>query len=146
MNDDDLAGKEYLGRGWSFPVRWGPPSQAGRQGEVELVAAEEDVRQAILILLRTGVDERVMQPGYGAGIDRFVFQPNDSETQFRVQQDVQRALLLYEPRIVVDAVSAVPDEEDEARLDVQIDYKIDAHRRPQSLVFPFYVLQAGATR
>jgi phage baseplate assembly protein W len=139
MNEGELAGKEYLGRGWSFPVRWSPATKA-----VDLVAAEEDVRQAILILLRTGVDERVMQPGYGAGIDRFVFQPRSSETQFRLQQDVERALLRFEPRIIVDRVAAEPNSEDDARLDVQIDYRIDAHRRPQSLVFPFYVLQTGA--
>jgi len=142
MNESELAGKEYLGRGWSFPVRWQPSGDPRRGAEVELVAAEEDVRQAILILLRTGVDERVMQPGYGAGIDRFVFQPNSSETQFRLQQDVERALLRFEPRIIVDNVTAEPNPEDEARLDVQIDYRIDAHRRPESLVFPFYVLQA----
>lgn len=143
MNEAQLAGKEYLGRGWSFPVRWQVPDpDAPADARVDLVAAEEDVRQAILILLRTGVDERVMQPGYGAGIDRFVFQPNSSETQFRLQQDVQRALLQFEPRIIVDAVSAEPNPEDDARLDVRIDYEIEPHRRPQSLVFPFYVLQA----
>ena len=141
MNESELAGKQYLGRGWSFPVRWQPAADL-RHAEVELVAAEQDVRQAILILLRTGVDERVMQPGYGAGIDRFVFQPNSSETQFRLQQDVERALLRFEPRIIVDNVTAEPNPEDAARLDVQIDYRIDAHRRPESLVFPFYVLQA----
>jgi phage baseplate assembly protein W len=139
MNEAELAGKEYLGRGWSFPVRW-----SAAEGSVELVAAEEDVRQAILILLRTGVDERVMQPGYGAGIDRFVFQPCNSETQFRLQQDVERALLRFEPRIIVDRVAAELNAEDDARLDVQIDYRVDAHRRPMSLVFPFYVLQSRA--
>jgi phage baseplate assembly protein W len=142
MNDDELAGKEYLGRGWSFPVRWQAATDLRRAVEAELVAAEEDVRQAILILLRTGVDERVMHPGFGEGIDRFVFQPNNSETQFRLQQDVERALLRFEPRIVVESVTADPNPEEEARLDVTIEYRLDAHRRPQSLVFPFYVLQA----
>jgi phage baseplate assembly protein W len=137
MNESDLAGKEYLGRGWSFPVRWDPDVR-----EIELVEAEEDVRQAVLLVLRTGVDERVMQPGYGAGIDRFVFSPRSPDTQFRLQQDVTRALLRWEPRIVVDRVTAEPNPEDDARIDVTIEYRIDAHRRPQSLVFPFYLLQA----
>lgn len=126
---------EHLGRGWAFPVRW------SLEGEVALVEGEEDVREAILLLLRTAPDERVMRPGYGAGVDRYVFAGRTPETQFRVQEDVRIALVRHEPRVLVERVSADLPEEDEGRIDVVVDFRIDEHRPRQSLVFPFYLQQ-----
>lgn len=128
----DPAGTGYLGRGWSFPVRW---SEAG----VRMAEGDEDVRQAIGLLLRTGVDERVMHPGFGAGVDRFVFAPRSGETLFELQQLVERVLVRWEPRIEVLSVDAEASVQDESRIDVLIEYRIESHRRPSSLVFPFYV-------
>jgi phage baseplate assembly protein W len=136
MSDADLAGKEYLGRGWAFPVRW------SRESGVATVEAEDAVRQAVLLLLRTGVDERVMRPGFGAGVDRYVFAERTEETQFRLQEDVRRALVRWEPRVIVDLLESVIDDEDSARIDVRVEYRVDPHRRPQSLVFPFYLADA----
>lgn len=129
---------EHLGRGWAFPVRW------SAAGEVELVESEDDVRQAILLLLRTAPDERVMRPGYGAGVDRYVFAGRTSETQLRLQEDVRIALIRHEPRIVVEQIAAMLPDEDEARIDVVVDYRLDEHRPRQSLVFPFYLQQPGS--
>lgn len=136
MNGPEPDGKEYLGRGWAFPVRW-------TQGRVDLVASENDIRQAIGLLLRTGSDERIMHPDFGAGIDDYVFAPRNAETQFRIQEEVRRALVRWEPRITVEKIEAEIRDEDEARVDVHVDYRIDPHRRPQSLVFPFYLQSGG---
>jgi phage baseplate assembly protein W len=55
-----MAGADdFLGRGWAFPVA---PDAAG---EVALVAAAEDIRQAILLILETEPGERVMRPEFG---------------------------------------------------------------------------------
>ncbi len=126
---------EHLGRGWGFPVRW------SAAGSVGLVEAEDDVREAILLLLRTAPDERVMRPGYGAGVDRYVFAARSPETQLRLQEDVRIALIRHEPRIRVERISAELPEDDEARIDVVVDYRLDEHRPRQSLVFPFYLQQ-----
>lgn len=126
-----------LGRGWAFPPRW----LAG--GGIEPVEGEEDVRQAILILLRTALRERVMHPDYGVGIDRYVFAEQSAETRFRLQEDVRRALIRFEPRVIVERVEAAAAPQDDARIDVTIRYRLDPHRRPQSLVFPFYLQSEG---
>lgn len=141
MNGDP-AGTGHLGRGWAFPVRWARRSSQAHG--VEMAAGSEDVRQAILLLLRTGVDERVMHPGFGAGVDRFVFAPRSGDTMFELQQLVERVLLRWEPRVEVLRVEARPSPHHEARIDVQIEYRIESHRRPSSLVFPFYVQLAEA--
>jgi phage baseplate assembly protein W len=132
----ELEPRELLGRGWAFPVRW---NGAG----VQLVEAEDAVRQAVGLLLRTGPDERVMRPDFGAGVDDYVFAARTTDTQYRLQEDVRRALVLWEPRVILDRVDAVLDEED-GRIDVHLEYRIDPHRRPQSLVLPFY-LEAPAS-
>jgi phage baseplate assembly protein W len=124
---------EVLGRGWAFPPLW------DETGAVGLVDGEDDVREAILLLLRTALRERVMQPTYGVGIDRYVFAEQSAETRFRLQEDVRRALVRFEPRVVVERVEAEPAASDDARIDVLIQYRINPHRRPQSLVFPFYL-------
>ncbi|MGZ8715490.1 MAG: GPW/gp25 family protein [Gaiellaceae bacterium] len=129
---------EHLGRGWAFPVRW------STSGAVALVESEDDVREAILLLLRTAPDERVMRPGYGAGVDRYVFAGRTPETQFRLQEDVRIALVRHEPRILVEQISAELPADDEARIDVVVDYRVDEHRPRQSLVFPFYLQQPEA--
>jgi phage baseplate assembly protein W len=126
------SGDEHLGRGWSFPPRFGT-------GGVELVEGEEDVRQAIMLLLRTALRERVMHPDFGVGIQRYVFAARTAATSFRLQADIERALVRFEPRAIVERVEATVPEGDEPRIDVLIEYRLDEHHRPQSLVFPFYL-------
>jgi phage baseplate assembly protein W len=124
---------DHLGRGWGFPPRFGGP------GGVVLVENEEDVREAILLLLRTGLRERVMHPEFGVGIQQYVFAERTAETCFRLESDIERALVRFEPRVIVDRVEATIPDEDEPRIDVLIEYRLDEHHRPASMVFPFYL-------
>jgi len=129
-----------VGRGWAFPPRW--VSGAGGTAEVVLNDGAEHVTEAMVILLRTMLGSRVMRPELGAGVDRFVFEPRTTEACYRLADDVRRALVRGEPRVIVDAVEAVPAGDADDRVDVTIAYRIDRHRRPTSLVVPFYL--AGA--
>jgi phage baseplate assembly protein W len=120
-----------VGSGWSFPVRWddaGPVMSGGA----------DRIREAIELLIRTGVSERVMLPRFGAGIDRYVFDPRTDDVCRRLEEDVRRALLLTESRVIVDSLEAVPAGSAEDRIDVVMAYRIDRHRRPENLVLPFY--------
>jgi phage baseplate assembly protein W len=103
----------------------------------------EHVTEAMLILLRTAIGSRVMRPAVGAGIDRYVFEPRTADACYRLADDVRRALILGEPRIIVDDVGAVPADDADDRVDVTIEYRIDRHRRPNSLVVPFYLVGAA---
>src|SRR5665647_835530 len=55
------------------------------------------------VLLRTGVGARLMRPGLGVGVDRYVFEPRTTDVCYRLAHDIERALLLWEPRVIVDA-------------------------------------------
>ena len=127
----------FLGKGWAFPV-----CVAG--GQIATAAYDEDVRQAILIILGTDPGERMMRPDFGAGLSAFVFEPMTPTTLEALRQRVQEALVDWEPRIDVEkvAVTAVPAE-GKALIDVA--YHVRATNSHHNLVYPFY-LEEGSAR
>src|SRR5262249_43940187 len=86
---------DFLGRGWGFPTA------VGLGDEINMVADEDDIRQAIRIILETDPGERVMRPDFGAGLRRMVFEPINTSTMALVRQRVEAALVAWEPRIEV---------------------------------------------
>ena len=127
--------KAFLGVGWAFPVAL-DPSQ-----EVSVTKYEDDVRQAIWIILGTAQGERVMRPDFGAGLHALVFEPINSTTKALLRQRVEQALTLWEPRIdsVTVQVSAQPAQ---GRLMIEIRYRVRTTNTFYNLVYPFY-LQEG---
>lgn len=127
--------KAFLGRGWAFPV-----SLAGA-GTMSLAEYEDDVRQAIRIVIGTEKGERVMRPDFGAGLRALLFEPVRTTTLALIRHRVEEALVLYEPRIdnVTVRVSAVPPQ-GEVRIDVR--YRVRLTNTFYNLVYPFYVQEA----
>jgi len=130
--------EEFLGVGWKFPVQLREP------GEIALSRYEEDIREAIMIVLGTVPGERVMRPEFGCGIHQYVFAPNDTRTAGLVRFQVEEALKRWEPRIDVEPVTVGPDLSDPAVMRISIDYKVRATDTRFNLVYPFY-LERGET-
>ncbi len=128
--------KAFLGVGWSYP-----PS-VGADGMISLASYEEDVRQAVRIILGTEPGERVMRPTFGAGLRTFVFEPINTATMSRLESRVRDALIAWEPRIDVRSVAVTQDAAWAGRLLVEIEYRVRATNAIQNLVYPFY-LQEG---
>ena len=91
----DPADRAFLGRGWAFPVRTGP------DGEITVAEYEQDVHEAVRLVLGTEMGERVMLPEFAAGLRSLVFEPLSTTTRALVQHRVREALVTYEPRIDV---------------------------------------------
>jgi phage baseplate assembly protein W len=130
--------KAFLGVGWAYPVR--PADDAG--GEVTLAVYEEDIRQAIRLILETNPGERVMRPDFGAGLRALVFEPINTTTLSLVRYRVEQALVVWEPRIEVTEVTVTASPEQRTRLDIEIRYRVRAVNTFYNLVFPFF-LQEG---
>jgi uncharacterized protein len=135
MNDANQE-QAFLGVGWAFP----PCVQA--DGKVATVAFEEDIRQAIHIILGTNPGERVMRPDFGAGLNAFVFEPLNETTQQSVKTRVEEALVDWEPRIDVEEVRVVIDSAERNKLLITVSYRVRASNALHNLVYPFY-LQEG---
>ena len=63
-----LESRAFLGIGWAFPLGF------AATGDAAMAVLEEDVAQAIRIILGTNPGERVMRPDFGAGLDDFLFE------------------------------------------------------------------------
>ena len=130
-------GQEFLGVGWSFPVR------LDEQGEVSLSRHEEDIRESIWIILSTAPGERLMRPDFGCGIHEYVFAPNTIRTAGLVRQKVEEALSRWEPRIEVQEVRAEADPDNPVVLLITITYRVRATDSRFNLVYPFYLEREG---
>lgn len=53
--------------------------------------------------------EKVGQPDYGTDIWDYIFDQNDADTQFRIQDEIQRVARL-DPRLIVNTVKAYPQD------------------------------------
>ena len=128
--------KAFLGVGWAFPVQNGP------DGDVTMAAFENDIRQAIHIILGTRPGERVMRPEFGAGLHQLVFEPINMTTLTLARHRVEEALVRWEPRIDHIAV-AVDAEPSLGRLLISVDYRVRATNTFYNLVYPFYVMEGS---
>ena len=123
---------DFLGVGWAFPVG------LDARKRFALARQEQDIEQAICMILLTPKGQRVMRPEFGCQIHDLIFAPNDATTAGLASYYVEQALRMWEPRITVKDVNAGPDPYDSTRLLVEIRYEIKATHDRRSLVFPFY--------
>jgi phage baseplate assembly protein W len=133
----DVDPRAFLGKGWSFPVQVDPST-----GDIAIVSYEDDIRQAILLILNTALGERVMRPDFGAGLETFVFEPVSTTTMALVQYRVQQGLITWEPRIDVNEVRVTTDPTTRNLLNISIRYMVRATNSFYNLVYPFF-LQEG---
>ena len=127
--------RAFLGAGWSFPVT------LTEGGDVAMVSHEEDIRQAILLILETEPGERAMRPELGAGLAALAFEPLGTTTMALARHRVETALVTWEPRIDSIEVKAVAARE-KGRLDLTIRYRVRSTNTFYNLVYPFH-LQEG---
>jgi phage baseplate assembly protein W len=126
------SNKSFLGVGWNFPV-------ATVGGQADMVQFEEDIRQAILIILLTNNGERIMRPTFGAGLNRFLFEPVNPTTMAALQTRVHDSLIDWEPRIDVVEVTVTPSPKSLSTVLIDITYRVRATNSVGNLVYPFYL-------
>ena len=131
--------REHLGVGWTFPLR------ISATGGLSYSRYEEDIAEAIWIILGTGPGERRTKPRFGCGIHRYVFAPINAGTLGDVAFHVREALSEWEPRIDLLDVSVEQPEGVENMILIRVEYRIRANNAVQNLVYPFYVTEGGVS-
>jgi len=127
--------RNFLGIGWKFPIR------INTRGGFSFSRHEQDIEEAIWIILSTAKGERVMEPDFGCGIHDYVFAPNNPATRGSISFEVQKSLAEFEPRID-DAdvrVESFPDSDN--RLLIYVDYRVRSNNSKRNLVYPFYLTE-----
>ena len=125
--------RNFLGRGWKFPVG------IDKDGSQASSAYEQNIEEAIEIILGTAPGERVMRPEFGCAIHDLVFAPNNSETASKCSYLVSQSLGSWEPRIEDIEVNATPDPDEDNRLNIRIRYTVASTNSIFNLVYPFYL-------
>ena len=126
--------QEFLGIGWKFPV-----SVDSITGKIAMSEYEQDIKEAIRIILFTSPGERVMQPDFGCGIHNFVFASISTTTLSLIQNSVYEALKRWEPRINNIQVKVLADSILEGKLLIDITYLVTTTNNVFNLVYPFYI-------
>jgi uncharacterized protein len=129
--------QDFFGTGWSFP----PTFSKGPELGLQMATGIEDIRQSLLILLRTTLGERVMQPDFGGALERLLFDPMNDYVIAQTRTKIQNAILLYESRIVLEEVN-IEANQAEGQLLILLDFTISSENTRYNLVFPFYFNEA----
>jgi uncharacterized protein len=111
---------KLFGRGAAFPPR------ISSDGRWAWSAGADNIRESIEVILLTDPGERLMLTSFGSGLGRFLFEPNTASTRRLIQERIQNALRLWEPRINVEQVSVAPDPDSGQRAIVTIEYRLIA--------------------
>ncbi|MBQ9818508.1 MAG: GPW/gp25 family protein [Proteobacteria bacterium] len=132
-----MAKNNIIGSGFSFPM------QVDALGGTEMSSDDANIRQSMMLILGTAPGERMMRPTFGCGIHDILFEPNTAITAAKIEYEVKRSIMEFEPRVADIEVVAQPDEEELSRMNVTISYTIRKTNTKANLVYPFYLRKEG---
>lgn len=126
----------FIGSGWGFPLR------TDSTGSIALSSGDQEIAEAIRVILSTSPGERPMRPTFGCRIHERIFSIADGATIAKIRSDVAEALAFWEPRIRVLDVHVTED--DDRSLNhlfyIDVTYVVKGENDRRNLVFPFYMI------
>ena len=125
----------FLGRGWKFPLQIDK-----KTGHIAMVSHEEDIREAIGIILNTYLGERVMRPDFGTNVADFLFNPMNQLTIQNMSGSLGTLLQVQEPRVQdVTVETSEGDDPYNGRIVFHIGYTVRNTNNRYNHVYPFYM-------
>tara|TARA_R100000458_G_C8240251_1_gene219528 strand:+ start:798 stop:1208 length:411 start_codon:yes stop_codon:yes gene_type:complete len=92
--------------GMAFPMRL-----EGAGGYVAQNENLRSLRDCVTQLILTGRGSRVMRPDYGTDLRASVFEQLNDDIVQKLRTQILNAIAKYEPRVIVEGVTVVPDYE-----------------------------------
>ncbi|MBR3570737.1 MAG: GPW/gp25 family protein [Oscillibacter sp.] len=133
-----MNGREFLGRGVKFPLQVNP-----RSGKIAMSEGEEDIREAIRIILHTIRGERIMRPDFGSNVMDYVFAPASSSTRESLSAHVREVLSQQEPRITDVKVQCTEIGGMLGGIAVEVSYLVRTTNNRYNHVYPFYFTEGS---
>lgn len=127
-----------FGRGIGFAVG------LSTAGEVRFSAGPANIAEALELILATDPGERLMLPTFGAGLRRFLFEPNTAATHRLIEERVTRAVERWEPRVRLESVEVAAHRTEAGVASVVVRYRLVATAASGDVVVAVPVDQAGA--
>lgn len=138
MEAEKSIGKEFLGQGLKFPLQVDP-----RTGKIAMVSAEDDIREAIGIILGTMQGERVMRPDFGSNVFEYTFSAASSTVQEAIADQVRDQLARQELRIEDVSVTCREADGTTGTIIVEVGYTVRSTNNRYNHVYPFYVTEGS---
>jgi phage baseplate assembly protein W len=127
-----MASASFLGTGWSFPPRFSPSG-------IQMMEADQDIRESLRIIVSTQPGERVFNPAFGCDLKSHNFQRLDVGTVTSIQDKIRRAILFFEPRVRMEGIRVARMEEPGGFLQIEVEYVVVATNSRTNMVFPYYL-------
>ncbi|GJH13042.1 GPW/gp25 family protein [Caballeronia novacaledonica] len=125
------------GQGMGFPPRVQP------DGGIAWSSGEDNIRESIRIILMTEPGERLQLPQFGAGLGRFLFEPNTLTTHTLIAERITDALASWEARIRVESVDLAADRTDPQAAIATITYRLVATQAQERVTLSVSVAGGG---
>jgi phage baseplate assembly protein W len=128
--------QDIIGSGLAFPLQVDP------RGGIALAGGDEDIEQALGLILSTAPGERPMRPEFGCPLHDLVFDTIDAATIGQMETAIRTSLDRWEPRVEVLGVDFDLDGVHEGRVGITVTYRVRTSNHLRNLVYPFYVIPA----
>ena len=115
-----MKAAQLYGQGMAFPPRVLPG------GGIAWSSGEDNIREAIRLVLMTEPGERLYLPTFGAGLGRFLIEPNTASTHTQIAERSQSALKTWEPRVKVESGEVAVDPSDPQAAIATLTYRLVA--------------------
>lgn len=132
-----MAKTKILGDGLCFPIA------IDSSGSTAVSSDDANIRQCMMIILGTAPGERIKRPTFGCAIHDILFEPNTQVTASKVEYEVKKSIVEFEPRVSNVEVVAKADENEPSRMNVTVYYTIRKTNVRSNLVYPFYLRKEG---
>ena len=129
-----MDNRDFLGSGWKFPLQIDPHT-----GRFALSSHEDNIRESIEIILKTSLGERVMRPDFGTDAIDYVYSVKEESPAQTLAFELERELVLQEPRIADVAVSCSDPSAMDGSLLIDIAYTVRSTNNRFSMVYPFFM-------
>lgn len=130
-----MSDTSFLGTGWTFPLKF-------HSRGVSLSHGETDIAESLRILISTQPGERTMNPHFGCDLHEFTFKPINASTISQLKDRIARSILFYEPRVAVETIEVIEQNETSGALRIEIIYVVHSTNTRHNLVFPYYLTEA----
>ena len=133
-----MGSKDFLGSGLKFPLQIDP-----RTGKLAMSQYEEDISEAIGLIIHTSLGERVMRPEFGSNVAEYAFSPMAHSAKASIAYEIREQLLLQEPRIVDVQATCQEDTSGGNSLIIDVSYTVRSTNNRYNRVYPFYLTEGA---
>lgn len=120
---------------WSFPIEVDP-----KTGKIKMSSKTTEIRQSILLLLKTVRGEREVQPLYGSRLNQFTFEPISYELIREITEEVIRTISYWEKRVEAVDVQILEQDKENSQLLFQISYQIKETKEREVLEYSYRLM------